>query len=156
MTDIGFDLLDALGSDDEAIMLVTVPLPDGDTTTWQWFIATPSHPKGIAQKNRISRETLKESAEQKQAMVNRKKYKAEVETPEAVERSNVDFIIERVLRWNPKLDNGDDVKIGGELFPYSEENARKLLMLPKMWKLRNQAIDFIIDDNSFTKRSAKS
>lgn len=154
MTDTGFDLLDSLGSDDEAIMLVSVPLANG-STTWQWTMASPSHPKGIAQKNRLSRESLKKSAEQEQSRVNGRKYKAEVETPDQVDRGNVDFIIERLIGWNAKLDNGEDVKVGGDPFPFSEDNARKLLMLPKMWKLRNQAVDFIIDENSFTRRSAK-
>lgn len=155
MTDTGFDLLETLASDDEAIMLVTVPLAEG-STSWQWQMASPSHPKGVAQKNRISRESLKKAAEQEQSRVNGRKYKAEIETPEQVDRSNVEFIIERLLGWSPKLDNGEDVKVGGELFPFSEDNARKLLMMPKMWRLRNQAIEFIIDENSFTKRSAKS
>lgn len=154
MTDTGFDLLDSLGSDDEAIMLVSVPLANG-STTWQWTMASPSHPKGIAQKNRLSRESLKKSAEQEQSRVNGRKYKAEVETPDQVDRGNVDFIIERLIGWSAKLDNGEDVKVGGDPFPFSEDNARKLLMLPKMWKLRNQAVDFIIDENSFTRRSAK-
>lgn len=152
----GFDLFESLSSDDEATMLVIVPLANGDTATWAWKMATPSHPKGIAQKNRVSRETLKKSAEQEQARVNGRKYKAEVETPDQVDRHNVDFVIERLLGWDMKLSNGDDVTVGGEPYPFSEENARKLLLSPKMWKLRNQAVDFILDENSFIKRSAKT
>lgn len=156
MNDTGFDLFESLSSDDEATMLVTVPLANGDTATWAWTMASPSHPKAIAQKNRISRESLKKSAEQEQSRVNGRKYKAEVETPEHVDSNNVDFIIERTIGWATKLSNGDDVTVGGEPYPYSEENARKLLLSPKMWKLRNQAVDFILDDNSFTKRSGRT
>lgn len=156
MTDIGFDLFESLSSDDEATMLVTVPLANGDTATWAWTMASPSHPKAVAQKNRIARESLKKSAEQEQAQVNGRKYKAELVTPEQVDRNNVDFIIERTVGWSSKLSNGDDVTVGGEPFPFSEENARKLLMLPKMWRLRNQAVEFILDDNSFMKRSART
>lgn len=154
--DTDFDLMDSIGIEDQAIMKITVPLPSGDSTVWRWTIASLSHPKGIAQKNRISRENLKKSAEQEQATVNRRKYKAEVQTPEEVDRSNVDFIVERLISWEPKYDNGVEVKLGGEPFPFSEENARKLLSLPKSEKLRNQAVEFILADDSFMRGSARN
>ncbi len=137
-------------------MKVTVPLANGETTIGRWTFASPSHPKGIAQKNRLAREGLKKTADQEQQMLNRRKVKIEAETPEEMDRGNVEFVVERLLGWDAKLDNGEDVKLGGEPFPFSQDNARKLLSMPSMWKLRIQAAEFIGDAESFTKRSAKT
>lgn len=151
----GFDLLDSnLATDDEATMIVTVGRGTKETT-WEWTFAGPSHPKGMAQQNRISRENLRKQAEQEQSRVNGRKYKSERQEPDDILSSNIDFIVERLLRWAPKFENGETPMLGTESLAFSEENARKLLRHPQMSKVRDQAVDFIIDVNSFTRRSLK-
>lgn len=154
----GFDLLDStLATDDEAVMVVNVGRGPKQTT-WLWTFAGPSHPKGIKQQDKLARESIRKTAEQEAARVNGRKYKPERQEPEDVTESNIEFILDRLIGWKSTFENGDEPKLGKTdlLVPFSEENARKLLRHPQMGKLRGDAIEFIVDINSFTKRSVET
>ncbi len=140
-----FDL-DQLDAADQAFMTVKA----GDVVTdWVWTFCGPGHPKAIAQNNRISRDQLNRNRLKEQAQVNGKKWRAPEQSIDEVLASNVNFVMERLLGWS-------EIKMGGEPYPFSEENARKLLMDPKKGALLQQAIEFVIDENSFMQRSAKN
>lgn len=139
----GFDI-DQLDAIDEAEMTV---MSNGRPTTWKWRFAGPGHAKAIEVSNRIARDRLRKDAEQEQARVNGKKWKADDETPEALAKRNADYIIDRLLGWSP-------VKFAGEDYPFTVENARKLLLDPRKGALAVQALEFLADNKSFMKRSA--
>lgn len=139
--------LAAFDAIDEAAMEVLTA--DGRTTGWTWFFAGPGHPKGIEQSNRVAREELAKARLKEQAQVNGRKWKAPERVPDELREENVNFVMERLLRWSP-------IRIDGEDFPFTSENVRKLLIDPRKGGLLQQAIDFILADNSFTKRSPKT
>jgi len=56
-------------------------------------------------------------------------------------------IAERLVGWSP-------VKIDGKEYQFSVENARALLIDPRRVGLLTQALEFLSDLGSFTKRSA--
>ncbi len=140
-----FDLSE-LDSAEESEMEI---LANGRPTGWRWRLSGPSHPKGIAQSTRLSREALAKRRMQEQQQLNGKKVKVPEQTPDEVLADNVNFVMERLLGWS-------DITMNGEPYPFNEENARKLLMDRKKGALLQQAIEFILDDNSFMQRSAKS
>jgi hypothetical protein len=145
MDSTSFDLSD-LDAIDEAEMVVTV---GGKPTDWTWFFSGPGHPQTVAQSNRVAREELNKQRSIEQARANGRKYKSEQQTPDGLLADNVAYVMERLLRWSP-------VKMDGQDFPYSQENARTLLMDRKKGSLLQQAVDFLLDDQSFTKRSPKT
>lgn len=122
---------------------------NGKPTDWTWKFAGPAHEKTIAQNNRVSREQLAKRRMQEQSQINGKKWKAPEQTPEELLLDNVNFVCERLLGWS-------SVKMNGEDFPFNEANARILLTDRKKGALLQQAIEFILDDNSFTQRSDKT
>lgn len=138
--------LDSLDGMDEANMNV---FANGKPTGWIWTFAGPGHAQAIEQSNRISRDTLNRNRLKEQAQVNGKKWKAPDQTPDELREDNVRFVMERLLRWS-------DVTMGGQPYPFTAENARALLMDRKKVALLQQAVEFILDDNSFTKPSAAS
>jgi hypothetical protein len=121
----------------------------GKLTDWVWTFAGPGHPRAIAQKDRIMRESLDRNRQIEQAQINGKKWKAPARTAADVLEDNVVYVLERLIGWSP-------VSIGGEDYPFSEDNARKLLVDPKKGALLAQSIEFIQGDDSFTQGSAKS
>lgn len=137
------DELDAL---DTADMVV---LSNGRPTSWVWTFAGPGHDKTVQASNKAVRDRLRIEAEQEQARVNGRKWKAEEETPAAALNRNAGYVVDRLIGWTP-------VKMSGEDFPFSAENARKLLTDPKKGALLLQALEFIADGKSFTKRSAEA
>lgn len=145
MDTASFDL-SALDAVDEAEMTVVA---NGRLTDWRWKFAGPAHPQAVAQSNRIARDELNRRRMQEQAQVNGKKWKSADKTPDELLEENVTFVLERLLGWS-------DVTMNGEPYPFSQENARKLLMDRKKGVLLQQAIEFILDENSFTARSAKN
>lgn len=138
-----FDI-ESLDAIDQADMVV---LSDGRPTSWIWTFAGPGHPKTVALANKVSRERLRKEQEQEQARVNGRKWKGDEETPDQLKERNADFIVERLLGWSP-------VKFGGEPYPFTTENARKLLLDPRKGALAMQALEFLADQRSFTKRSS--
>ena len=139
------DLAD-FDSIDEAHMTV---MAGGQPTDWRWTFAGPGHPNAAAQSNRVARESLAKARAKEQAQTNGKKWKAPDQSPDELLEDNVSFVLERLLGWS-------DIKMNGEPYPFSHENARKLLMDRRKGALLQQAIEFILDENSFTKRSAKN
>lgn len=129
---------------DTAEMTVEV---NGRPTSWVWTFAGPGHPQAIAQSNRLSRERLHEDRLKEQAITNGKKWKAPEETVDQVRERNVNQIVERLLGWSP-------VKIDGADYPFTPENAKSLLIDPRRIGLFTQAMEFLSDLGSFTKRSA--
>lgn len=140
-----FGSFDDFGAADTSDMQVTV---NGRPTDWVWTFAGPGHPKAIEQSNRISREKLHQDRQIEQQRLNGKKVKLPEETIDELRARNIDWIVGRLVKWSP-------VKIAGEVYPFSEENARRLLADPKNIGLLTQSVEFVSDDASFTKRSAK-
>jgi hypothetical protein len=138
-----FDL-SAVDAADESSMTVVV---NGTPTNWIWNFAGPGHPRAIEQANRVSRERLAKDRQQEQAQVNGKKWRAPEETVDEALARNVNFVIERLLGWS-------DVTMNGEAFPFSPENARTVLSDRRKATLLLQALEFLGDENAFTKRSA--
>jgi hypothetical protein len=138
-----FDLSD-LDYSDEATMTVVIK---GKPSDWTWTFAGPGHEKTIEQRNRMSRERLHREHEQEQARVNGKKWTAPEESVAAVRDRNIAFVVDRLLGWS-------EFKFGGAVYPFSPENARKLLSDPKKGALLVQALEFLSDDQAFTTRSA--
>lgn len=135
-----------LDSAEEGRMTVMV---NGQPTDWVWIFAGPAHEKTINQNSRVSREQLAKRRLQEQAQVNGKKWKAPEQTPDELLQDNVNFVCERLLGWTA-------VKFDGQPYEYSDANARALLTDRKKGALLQQAIEFILDDNSFTQRSDKN
>lgn len=140
-----FDLSD-IDASDEAEMVVTV---GGKPIDWTWTFAGPGHPQAVEQSNRVARDELNKQRLVEQARANGKKFKSEQQTPDGLLADNVSYVLERLLRWSP-------VKMAGNDYAFTNENARALLMDRKKGALLQQAIDFLLDDNSFMKRSAKN
>lgn len=141
---LDIDLSD-IDAADESEMVVVL---NGKPTTWVWTFAGPGHPKTIAQGNRIARESLHDAKEKEQARVNNRKWKATEEAPDDIRKKNVAYVVERLLGWTP-------IKLAGEPLAFSPDAATKLLLDPRKVTLLTQALDFINEDKSFIKRSAK-
>jgi hypothetical protein len=131
---------------DEAEMVVHL---NGQPTTWVWVFAGPGHPVSVKQSSRIARERLREERLKEQARVNGRKWTPPDDNFDTVQDRNIDYVVERLLRWTP-------VRMGGEDLPFSPENARKLLADPRKTTLLAQALEFLTEDESFTRRSATS
>jgi hypothetical protein len=136
---------DDLNTQDTADMVVVV---GGKPTDWIWTFAGPGHPQTVEHNNRVARDALHESRQHEQSRLNGKKVKLPDESVEEVRDRNVQWIVARLIGWTP-------VRINGEDYAFSQDNARKLLLDPRKPFLQ-QAIDFLTADDSFTKRSAKS
>jgi hypothetical protein len=139
------DEFDIASSDyrDEAEMTVVV---GGKLTTWKWRFAGPGHPQTVAYNERQSRDRLHREAQQEQARVNGKKWKADEQTTDEVRGQNAEWILSRLLGWTP-------VKLSGEDYPFNRENAMALLLDPKK-PFFSQAVEFLAEEKSFTPRSA--
>lgn len=137
-----FDIT-ALDAADEGAMHV---YHNGQQTNWIWYFAGPGHAKAIAQAERLARERLRAEREKEQAMVNGRKWKAPDEDVESARRRNIDFIVERLIGWSAAT-------INGQPFPFSEDNARKILADPRK-NLIVQCLEFLGDEKSFIPRSA--
>ncbi|WP_414461824.1 hypothetical protein [Hyphomicrobium sp. DY-1] len=138
-----FDL-SSLDTADEAEMEVRI---NGKLSGWRLRFAGPGHQKSIQQENRLARENLERRKAQERAQVNGRKWKPEDETVEEVIAKNIQLIVERLIDWTP-------VTLDGEPYPFSPENARKLLSDPKKGTILTQCLDFLGDETIFTKRSA--
>jgi hypothetical protein len=139
------DDFDVASSDyrDEAEMTVIV---NDKPTNWKWRFAGPGHPQTVAYNERRSRERIHREAMQEQARVNGKKWRADEQTTDEVRADNVEWILSRLLGWSP-------VKMNGEDYPFSRENA-KTLLLDQRKPFFGQAVEFLADEKSFMQRSA--
>jgi hypothetical protein len=139
------DEFDIASSDyrDEAEMTVIV---NDKPTNWKWRFAGPGHPQTIAYNERQARERLHRDAQQEQARVNGRKWKAPEQTTDEVRAQNIEWILSRLLGWSP-------VKMNGEDYLFSRENA-KALLLDQRKPFFGQAVEFLADEKSFMQRSA--
>jgi hypothetical protein len=150
-----FDI-SSLDAVDESTLIIVV---NGRATNWAWVFAGPGHPKAVEQANRMARERLKLEREQEQARINGRKWKAPEETPEGAVERNVAMVVDRLIGWHV-IDaagnkTGAPVLMAGEPFPFSEENARKVLSDRRRGSILLQALEFLGDEAAFTKRSAQ-
>lgn len=137
-----FDL-SSLDAADEAVMEVRA---NGNRTGWTWTFAGPGHPKTIELSNRFARDRLRREQAQEQAQVNGKKWKAPDETPDEVLDRNVSLVVARLLGWSP-------IQMSGADYPFTPDNAKALLMDRRKGQLLVQALEFLGEEQSFTKRS---
>jgi hypothetical protein len=128
---------------DEADMTVVM---NGKPTTWIWTFSGPGHPKTVEMENREARERLHAERMKEQTVTNGKKWKAPDQTVDEIREKNISWIVNRLVRWSPVRINGDD-------YPFTPENARALLADRKKVALFAQALEFLTADSSFTQRS---
>jgi len=151
---MSFDISE-IDSGDTAEMRV---IASGKPTNWIWVFAGPGHDRTIAQSNRLSLEALHDQQAKEQAQVNRKKWHPRDESIDERIAANVKLITERLLDWYLVDDKGEQldeqIKLSGTSYPFSEENARKLLIDPRKWALLQQSLEFLGDNDSFMQRSA--
>jgi hypothetical protein len=133
-------------AEDTAEMTVCHP-GTGAPSTWKILFAGPGHPVTIAHNEAVARRGLREARDQAQTRANGKKVKIEEQTPEDIRQSNAEHFTARMLSWTP-------VKIRGEDYPFSRENAMLLLLDRRKFGLYNQIIEFLKDDDAFMKSSA--
>lgn len=133
-----------LESADTATMTVEI---NGRLSNWTWTFAGPGHQQTIDYNNRMQRDRLHRESQQEQARVNGKKWKAEEETVDEVRLRNVNWIVARLVGWS-------QVRIDGDDYVFSADNARALLLDPSKSSLFSQAVDFLADEKSFMQRSA--
>lgn len=120
----------------------------GQPSGWIWWFAGPGHPKTVAADERSAKRALAIADEQERTRVNGKKYKGSGETFEDVRDRNINYIIERLLRWS------DGMTVDGQSFACTPENARAILLNPSLG-VYEQANGFLTDEKSFTPRSPK-
>ena len=143
MADDLFDIA-AFESEDTAEMVVEHPIT-GEPTTWRITLAGPAHATTIAQGDRLSRQTMREARDRETAIANGKKWKGgEERTPEDNRRRNAEFLAARMLGWTP-------VRINGAELAFSTENAIRLLVDPRYFRLYQQVMNFLADERSFVK-----
>src|ERR1700687_4294943 len=102
-----------------------------EPTTWIWTLYGPGHPNTVQLATKLTRRALRELADQKQAQVNGKKWKAEDQSYDELHFKNVESIVARTKTFTP-------VKIGAETTAFTPEGAQKLLSDRKMSWLFNQ------------------
>lgn len=122
---------------------------NGELIGWTWTFAGPGHDATIAFSEQLSRDAIARRLSQEKAQINGKKWQPPEEDPEDNRRRNVDLVARRLLGWSPYL-------LDGQPLPFSLENARKLLLDRKKPWLMSGALDFLGDEKTFMKRSAKS
>lgn len=144
-TTASFDL-STVDTADESVMEVVV---NGNPVDWRWTFAGPGHPKTIEQSNKLARERLRREKEQEQSRINGKRWKAPDETVDEVLERNVNLVVDRLLGWSP-------VKMNGQDYPFTPENARALLLDRRKGQLLVQALEFLGDEQSFGKRLASN
>lgn len=120
----------------------------GEPTNWTITLAGPEHPVTEAISDEIVSENDARQRQQEQARVNGKKWKAPDEG-EAARKKTTERLARRILGWTP-------VTFDGVAFDYNAINAFRLVDEGKFLPVAKQVIDFLNDDASFTKRSAKT
>lgn len=141
-----FDIA-ALAAVDEADLHIVDA--EGRRTGWVWTFAGPGHPATVAIDNEQNARYVAREQQKERSQANGKKWKGADETPEELRERSMNYIVARLLRWSP-------IDLGGEPFAFSAENARKLLADRRYGLLYDQANTFLLEEKSFTKRSAKN
>lgn len=140
--------LNEVDAQDEASLAIKHP-GTGEVTTWVWTFYGPGHPKTIENANQSAREALKELAAQKQARVNGKKWKEDVQDFDKLRVENVESIVARTKTFTP-------VNMGEGKIEFSPEKACELLLDRKKGWLLSQIVEWIKEDENFIKPSATS
>jgi len=143
-TSAAIDLTDFLPQDEATIEMLA---PGGKATGWLVTLAGPAHPKREAANNAAARKALQRSAAIEQAQINGKKYTVDKQSPDEVRRENLESMVSRIVGWTP-------VRIGGELYEFSDSRAVELLIQPKMAWAVAQIAEAQADESRFTKASA--
>jgi ABC-type Fe3+-hydroxamate transport system substrate-binding protein len=113
-----------------------------------WTFFGPGHPRTVALADRVSKESLRKLAAQRQARINGKKWKDDEDhSPEQIRRENVDNILARTSGFSP-------VNINGDLIEFSEQAAREMLLDRKKNWLLSQVMEYLGDEASFIQPSA--
>lgn len=139
-----FDLA-ALAATDEADL--DIRDGDGRKTGWTWTFAGPAHPATIAIDNEQNARYVAREQAKERATVNGRKWKGDGETPEELRERSIAYIAARLLRWS-------ELPMNGKPFPCTPENVRTLLGDRRFGHVYDQANGFLIEEKSFTRRSA--
>lgn len=142
-----FDLAQ-FDASDEASLVIRHPAT-GEPTTWVWTFYGPGHPKTVELADRASREALRELAAQRQARINGKKWKEDVQSADQLRDETINNIVGRTKAFTP-------VKLGSETIEFSTDAARALLSDRRKGWLFSQIVDFLRDEESFIQPSATS
>jgi hypothetical protein len=147
MTLLAVDALDLTAFLPTDTAKYAVQKPGGGATGWVIEFAGPSHPKAISWANESARKSLDKARAIEQSQVNGRKYKPADTSVDEQLRTNVQWIVGRVVNWTP-------VKVGGTVYEFSDATATELLMKPEMGWAFVQLVEFLADERSFTKGSA--
>ncbi len=142
-----FDI-SVLATEDTAELVINHPVT-GEPTTWVWMIAGPSHPAAIAADDDLAKDNKREALAIKKAQANNRKWNPEVRSTDEEKRRSATHFGAKVLGWS-------EVVINGDKFPHSRTNVVTILLNPSYWLVYKQLIDFINDEKSFMKPSAKN
>jgi len=140
-----FDLA-SLAYTDTAEIEVEHPVTGGPIG-WTITVTGPSHPVAIALSDETARRVIQDRHRQTAAQINGRKWKPEEETPDGNREQNARYFARRILGWS-KID------IQGEDYPFSQENAVKLLVDQRYQWLYRQIATFFAADEGFIKASA--
>ena len=140
-----FDLAE-IASEDAAEMDVRHPATS-EPTGWKITFAGPSHPRVRESNDRAARKRLHDDRQREMAQINGKKWKPAERSVDDVREENCRFVADRILGWSP-------VRINGQDYPYSDDNAMKLLRDPKYGSIFAQSLEFLNAADSFTRASA--
>ena len=140
-----FDIANLAAADEGEMHIV-----DGhdNKVGWTWTFAGPGHPATVAIDREQSARFIAREQAKERIRTNGKQWKGETETPEDLRQRTIDYIVARLLRWS-------EIELGGEPYPCTPDNARKILGDPRYGLVFEQANAFLRDEKDFTKGSAK-
>lgn len=121
----------------------------GKPTTWIWTFYGPGHARTVELANRITRESLRELAEQRQARINGGAYEPAEVSPDDMRARNVDNIVARLKGFTA-------VDLGNGKLVFSAAAARDLLLDRKKGWLLTQVMEFLGSEKNFIRPSAKA
>lgn len=120
-----------------------------DPTTWIVTFAGPAHPKTIKLNNDSSKKALRQKAAMDQARINGKKFKVDEKSPEDDRREFIEGVVARIVTWTP-------VTFGGKRYDFNDNDAVELLMHPALGAYVAQFVTVLLEEQTFTRASAKS
>lgn len=137
-----FDLA-SIKVDDTAEMALVDP-NTGDPTDWKITFAGPTHAATIKLRNETQRAAFREM---RKSQSRRYRDDDADDSKDDVAENVVKMLLARTLGWS-------DVTFGGEPYPFTEENARKLYRGNPL--IRAQALNFLSEDANFLQKAARS
>jgi hypothetical protein len=117
-------------------------------TGWAITFAGPGHAQTVAFSNAKERQRLALEARIEAARTNGRRWKPDDRQPDEVRRTFIEDLTARIVTWTP-------VDVGDGPIEFSQEAAVVLLLNPKMGFAVSQITEFLLDERSFTKGSAK-